>query len=367
VNHPEDVATDAAGNLYIADYFNNLVRKVDSQGIIQTVAGTRSGMTTIFGGLLGGFGGDEGPATDAQLNNPIKLSVDEAGTIYIADSNNRRIRSVAADGIMHTVAGNGGAGGTDFSPRYVVSDAANVYVAPITGGIVQRVNEDGSLTTVAGNGDYGFSGDSAPSVDASLSNPTGLALDRDGNLYIADSGNHRVRRVTPDGLITTVAGSGFSGFSGDDAAAFAAELNFPTAVAIDDDGNLYIADTGNQRVRKVTPDGIIHTVAGDGTTGFAGDGVATSLPLSSPNGLAVEHSGTLLISDGYNFRIRRLTPDGQIHTIAGNGQSYYSGEGQQAIKSSLAPWGLATDSDNNIYVAAANNQRVLKISPDGVN
>ena len=236
------MALDDAGNLYVADTVNNRIRKVDAAGVISTVAGD---------GTLG-YGGDGGAAVAAQLHFPAGVAPDGAGNLYIADVHNHRIRKVDAAGVISTVAGSGRSG--------------------------------------FGMGGYG--GDGGAAVAAQLNTPTGVALDRAGNLYIADWSNHRIRKVNAAGVITTVAGNGTEGYGGDGGAAVAAQLNAPSVVAPDGAGNLYIADVGNDRIRKVDSSGVITTVAGTGTFGFSGDGgPAVAARLWNPYGVALDGAG----------------------------------------------------------------------------
>jgi sugar lactone lactonase YvrE len=301
---PAGIAVDSAGNLYIAD--SNRIRKI-SKGTITTVAGNGTY----------GFSGDNGPATSAQLFNPQGVAVDAAGNLYIADTYNNRIRKVS-NGVITTVAGNGTSGSRDENipatsaqlnwPYGVAVDAAgNIYIANTYNNRVCKVS-GGMITTVAGNGTHGYGGDNGPATAAQLSWPDGVAVDAAGNLYIADTDNDRIRKVS-GGVITTVAGNGTEGFSGDKGPATSAQLGWPYSVAVDAAGNLYIADTYNNHIRKVS-NGVITTVGGDGTFGFGGDnGPATSAAVS-PAGIAVDSAGALYVADGVNNRIRILTPTG---------------------------------------------------------
>ncbi|MEX0730375.1 MAG: SMP-30/gluconolactonase/LRE family protein, partial [Aquisalimonadaceae bacterium] len=305
---PADVAVDAAGHLYIADSWNHRIRRVSPDGVITTLAGTGNG----------GYAGDGGPATAAQLRHPDGVAVDAAGHLYIADFGNHRIRRVSPDGVITTVAGTGiggysGDGGPAaaarlYYPSGVAIDAAGyLYIADEGNYRIRRVSPDGVITTVAGNGNWGQSGDGGPATEAPLVGAGSVTVDAAGHLYIADSWNHRIRRVGPDGMITTVAGTGNAGFSGDDGPAAAAQLNNPAGVAVDAAGYLYIADVGNGRIRRVSPDGVITTVAGTDNTGFAGDGgPATAAWFSWPRRIAVDAAGHLYIADGSNERIRRV-------------------------------------------------------------
>ncbi|MER7670179.1 RICIN domain-containing protein [Kitasatospora sp. NPDC096128] len=308
LNRPFGIVVDHTGTLYLADRDNHRVRKITTDGRISTVAGTGTA----------GFGGDGGPTAKAQLNYPRGVAVDGAGTLYIADAGNHRIRKVTADGTISTVAGTGTAGfGGDGgpaikaqldSPFWVVVDGAGVlYIADYSNDRVRKVAADGTISTVAGTGAAGFGGDGGPAVEAQLNRPHGLALDGAGTFYIADSLNHRVRKVTADGTISTVAGTGTAGFAGDGGPAAEAQLNVPTGVVVDGAGVLHIAEYSNHRVRKVTVDGTISTLAGTGTEGSTGDGgPGDKAELNNPVGLAVDCVDTLYITEYSGQRIRRI-------------------------------------------------------------
>ena len=318
---PRRLAFDAAGNLFIADSANNRVRRVDAAtGIITTVAG--NGVAT--------FAGDGGLATLASLSFPRRMAFDAAGHLFIADQFNHRIRRVdATTGFITTVAGNGirafsGAGGTATSaslasPTGVAFDTAgNLFIADGANRRIRRVDAStGIITTVAGTGSFRFSGDGGPATRASVNFPSGVAFDTAGNLFIADQGSLRIRRVDAgadglvtgalDEIITTFAGNGFVHFSGDGFPATSASLRHPRSVAFDAAGNLFIADA-ETRIRRVdAATGIITTVAGNGIRGFSGDGgPATSANLAQPFGVAVDAAGSLFIADTFNSRIRRV-------------------------------------------------------------
>jgi uncharacterized protein (TIGR03437 family) len=345
---PISVAVDSAGNLYIGDG-NHLVRKV-SNGVITTVAGN------------GTFGssGDNGPATSAQIL-PNGLAVDSSGNLYIADRFNSRIRKVS-NGVITTVAGNGTSGfsgdngpatSAQVNPESVAVDSAgNLFIAEgIIGQRIRKVS-NGVITTVAGNGTAGFSGDNGPATSAGLSGPTGVTVDSAGNFYIADG--FRIREIS-NGVITTVAGGGSS--IGDNGPATSAQLNnlsgYSTGVAVDSAGNLYIPDYG--RIRKVSKS-VITTVAGTGTIGFSGDnGPATSAELVALAGLAVDSSGDIYIAD--NNRIRKIS-NGVITTVAGGGSSI--GDNGPAMSAALNPAGVAVDSSGNLYIPEVG--RIRKVS-----
>ncbi|MBI4479529.1 MAG: hypothetical protein HY651_05860, partial [Acidobacteria bacterium] len=370
LDFPSGVALDAVGNLFIATTGSHRIRKINLAGSISTVAG--NGMNT--------FSGDGGPATSAALNDPVAVTVDSGGNLFIAEFSNQRIRRVNSAGTITTVAGNGefkfaGDGSAASSaaldlPLGVAADAAgNLYIADTQNHRVRRVSSSGVITTVAGNGVAGFSGDGGPATGAALDAPRGLAVDASANLYIADRGNFRVRRVSPSGTITTVAGGG-DNFPGDGSPATSAALS-AFGVALDAAGNLYIADRASSRIRKVTPGGIITTVAGGGAA-FPGDGgLATQAALNNPAGVAVDAAANLYIADTLNNRIRKVNPAGVITTFAGNGMFDFSGrgagDGGPATAAMLAePAGVALDASGNVYIADYWNGRIRRVTSDGI-
>jgi hypothetical protein len=322
LDSPTGIALDKAGNLYIADRYNHRIRKViAATGVITTVAG--SGPTGPGGG---GFSGDSGLATDAQLNLPARVALDEVGNLCIADSLNNRIRKViVATGVITTVAGTGIAGyGGDDGPAteaqlqsplgVAVDQIGDLYIADANNHRIRKViAATDIITTVAGSGVAAYGGDNGPASDAQLNYPVCVAMDGAGNLYIADAYNHRIRKViAATGIITTVSGSGPTGpgnggFSGDGGPATDAELNFPSGVAVDGQGNLFIADNGNHRIRKViAATGVITTVAGTGIAGYGGDnGPASDAQLKLPTDVAFG-MGNLYIADQGNHRIRKV-------------------------------------------------------------
>ncbi|WP_168735686.1 cadherin-like beta sandwich domain-containing protein [Cohnella fermenti] len=338
-------------------------------------AGTGGVITTIAGGEYGDWG-DGGAAVDAELSNPSAIAIDGSGNIYIADTDNNKIRKITG-GTITTFAGTGdyGFAGEGLqainaelrSPTGVAVDAAgNVYVADKYNNRVRKIATDGVITTIAGTGSSDYSGDNGDATAAELSSPSGVAVDSVGNVYIADTSNHRIRKVDTAGKITTVAGTDDSGYSGDGVPADETRLYYPNAVAIDAAGNLYIADTYNNRIRKVDTDGIITTVAGSSSTdGYSGDGdMAVDAQLNEPEGVWVDGSGNLYIADTDNNRIRKVIPNGIITTIAGTGGSGYSGDGGAGTLAELdGPTGLAMDSAGNLYIADKFNYAVRKQTP----
>lgn len=374
----ESVTVDSAGIVYIADAGNSRVRRIGRDGIIDTSAGSdfHPGRAT----------GDGGLATLASLAGPTDLAVDSSGNLYIADYARvgflelNRIRRVDPHGIISTIAGCGGCYGDGGHVTYaetaqtrdVARDpSGNLYFSDVEAHRVRRITPEGIISLVAGNGQSGHGGDNGPAVEASLSYPAGIAFDRSGNLYIADTANHRVRRVTPDGRIGTVAGTGDFGFSGDGGPATQARLANPEGVTVDDSGNLLISDTGNHRIRQVSPDGVITTLAGTNGEGFSGDGgPAVAAQLSSPRYTVIGGDGSVYVADTLNHRVRKVSPDGVIQTVAGSGPSddwINLGDGGPATAAILrGPIGLALDEDDNLIIADTGHGLIRVVSPDGI-
>ena len=328
-------------------------------------------ITGVAGRGLGSFDGDGGPATQALIAFPNGVAMASNGNLYIADTLNQRIRRVGADGIITTVAGNGikgfsGDGGPASQAHLAdpygitVGPDGSLYIADTSNQRIRRVGPDGIITTVAGNGIQGFSGDGGPATQAAFSPSAAVATAPDGSLYIADTGNQRIRRVGPDGIITTVAGDGIQGFSGDGGPASQARLADPYGITVGPDGSLYIADRSNNRIRRVGSDGIISTAAGNGNGGFGGDGgPAIQAALYHPYGVAVAPEGSLYIADTANLRIRRLEADGIITSVAGNGNYSFDGDGGPATQAALAsPTGIAVAPDGSLYIADVFNHRI---------
>ncbi len=408
VNNPFGVATDTLGNLYIADSNNDRLRRVDANGIITTVAGTSFG-----------YGGDGGPGSAANFASVWGVAAG-GGNLYIADHFNKRVRQVSPAGIVTTIAGGGlfksspdgtAARSAYLEPNRITLDrTGNLYYTDRTDARVRKIGLDGTISTVIGNGVQGVAGNVAlapifspegvavdpsgtlyfanawglvyklagaapliyvagggsslangvPATSAYLNGANGISFDAQGNLYICEDGGHRVRKVDTQGVITTVAGNGGAGFSGDGGPATSAALNYPRAAVVDSLGNLYIADWGNHRIRKVSPAGMITTVAGTGSSAFSGDGgPAINAALSYPNDVLIDAAGNLLIADRSNGRVRKVDTNGIISTIAGGG--FTKGDGGSSVSAGIDAAGLALDSSGNLYIANENDGLIRKV------
>lgn len=315
--HPSGLAIDAAGSFFLADYFNNRIRKVNTNGIITTIAGIGPSNQS------GNYSGDGGLATNAALNLPYGIAVDSAGNIYFSDSFNSRIRKVDTNGI---------------------------------------------IATIAGTNTFSFSGDGGPAANAKLNEPSGVTMDGGGNLLIADKKNSRIRKINTNGIITTVVGTNSLGFSGDGGLAVNAQLYWPSAVAVDGLGNTFIADTLNNRIRKIDTNGIITTYAGNGSSGFSGDGgAATNASLAQPDGVAVDAFNDVFIADYANNRVRMVNTAGTITTVAGTGNVGSSGDGGFATNANLYhPSGLVVDVYRNVYLTDDYTSEVRKLNSGGM-
>ena len=421
---PRGVAVDSQRNIYIADTDNHCIRKIDTSGVITTVAGI---------GGQGGYSGNNGPATEAKLNTPIGVFVDNSENIYIADTNNHRIRKVDGSGIITRIAGCGeynlfscwydGSGAPATSTRlqtpcgvFLDSTSGNIYIGDTYGNRIRRFVEGGVMDTVAGTGAAGYSGDGGPATSAKMdlpwvavrkstgemvisdwmnsclrqvdpggtistlkgtgapgfNHPEHIAMDGSGNVYIADKDNHRIRKLDTSGRVTTVAGTGSAGYSGNGGLATDAQLNTPHGVFVDASGNIYIADTNNNWIRKVDAETkIITRVAGQSSrdAGYDADGKpAIEAKLNYPRGVAVFQVGVssnvrIYIADTDNHRIRQVSTSGTITTFAGTGDGDYSGDGGPATSAKLKkPSEIFVDGSENIFIADTDNHRIRKVN-----
>ena len=348
---PDDVALDAAGNVYVADEYNHRIRKVTPEGLVSTLAGSTEGFR-------------DGAGTSAQFSYPYGVALDAAGNVYVADLVNHRIRKITPEGLVSTLAGStegfrdGLGRSAQFSyPTDVAVDAAgNVYVADEYNHRIRKITPEGLVSTLAGSTE-GFRDGSG--TLAQFSYPTDVAVDAAGNVYVADESNNLIRKITPEGLVSTLAGS-IWGFR--DGLGRSAQFNKPSGVTVDTSGNVYVADYSNHRIRKITPEGLVSTLAGS-TRGFR-DGLGTSVEFNRPSGVALDAAGNVYVADSDNHRIRKITPEGVVSTLAGSTQGFRDGDGRSAEFS--YPSDVAVDAEGNVYVADEYNHRIRKITPEGV-
>jgi uncharacterized protein (TIGR03437 family) len=376
LNFPQGLAFDPAGNLYIADSKNNRVRIVTKDGLINTFAG--SGQISTGGGPSNY--NDNGPAVNGLLHLPSGVAVDKNGNVYIADTADNTIRQVTTDGIIHTYAGDSypgfyGDSGNPINAEFygpqdvAVDGSGNVYVADTQNVRIRQITPStGLITTYAGGGTTATvgtqkgvetNGDKGTATSAIVQAPFALAIDSSGNLYFAQNSASTIRKVDTKGIITTVAGTGTSGFGGDGSTATSAQMNFPTGIAVDGSGNLYVADSLNLRVRKIAG-GNISTVAGNGVVSYGGDnGSALKAQLNTPQGAAVDNAGNIYVADTLNHAVRKIDAKGNITAVIGNGTA---GSGSNQLS---GPQGVAVDSSGNVYVADTQNARIVKVTPGG--
>lgn len=432
-NGPFGVAVDAAGNVYVADTFNAMVRKVTPEGVVTTLAGqvgqggsvdgertaarfnvidsvavdrsdnvyvtdgaddtirkiTPAGVVTTLAGLATVSGTNDGTGSAARFGNmfggPAGIAVDAAGNLYVADERNQIIRKVTATGVVTTLAGVAGSEGTNDGPANVarfhdpkgvaVDGSGNVYVADFNNHTIRKVTPAGVVTTLAGlAGSLGFAdgkGSAARFGAVPSFGPSGVAVCADGTIFVADTGNHEIRKITPEGVVTTLAG--LAGAQGSkDAAGTVARFSAPGGAAMDKDGNLYVADIGNQLIRKMTPDGVVTTLAGSAGQRGSADGIGSEARFTDPFDVAVDNAGNVFVADTGNKTIRKVTPEGVVTTLAGLAGHPGSADGTGSAArfggepEMGGPAGVAVDSAGNVYVADTDNQTIRKITPAGV-
>ncbi len=341
--------------------------------------------------VAGGGGADGGPAVRAYVGQPSAVTTDAKGDLYIIDDNNNVVREVTPNGLIHDFAGNANniesnntgilatkaylTFGDPFNSGggVAVDSQGDVFISDPDMALVYKVTPNGIINPFAGEGQsLSNNGDGGPALQGALVNPFAVACDSKGDVFICDSGSNTIREVTPDGIIHTVAGivSGSlgapGGFSGDGGPATQAELNSPSDVAVDNKGDLFIVDSGNNRIREVTADGIIHTVAGDGVAGYTGNGgpaTSAELNLNNQGGIAVDGAGNLFIADSSNNVIREVNTSGIITTVAGNSKAGYSGNGGLPTSAALNnPTGVTVSVSGELYISDSNNNRVHAVS-----
>lgn len=338
LNAPSSLAVDVTGNVYIADRGNNCIRKLGTNGIITRIAGDGTA----------GYNVDSGPAKFAIFNYPFSIALDSFGNLFIADMQNSRLRKIDTNSNISTVAS-----GLLFPSGVAIDAAGNVFIAEQGRHCIRKLDTNGVMTIVAGvYGTSGYSGDGGLATNANLNFPTGVAADAAGNLFVIDYSNDVIRKVDTNGVITTFAGNGTLGYSGDGGAATNASLYNPASAWVDIGGNLLIPDQFNNRIRKVDTNGIISTVAGNGQIGILADGgPATSGRINAPLGVVSDAAGNLYIADTADNLLRKVDTNGIITTIAGNGTTVYTGDSGNALSARLgSPVGVSPDSTGNIFI-----------------
>jgi uncharacterized protein (TIGR03437 family) len=333
-------------------------------------------ISTYAGTGTGEYSGDAGKAVEAGINQPWGMVFDSSGTLFFADQVNCRVRKIVSEGTISTVAGTGSCGYSsdavaatsaqlNYPTHLAFNSSGNLYIADTVNHRIRMIASSGNISTVAGTGDAGYYGDGAEATKAYLGYPTGIAVDSSGIIYIADTYNHVIRKVATDGKITTFAGDNTAGSKGDGGLATKARLRYPTGLTLDSAGNLYIADSNNHRIRKISTDGTISTVAGSGVYGFSGDGgPATEATLEYPDGVYVDEAGNMYIVDTLNSRVRMVGADGIIQTIAGNGRYGNKGDGGLATSAQLRfPSAILMNSSGSLYLADTQNNKIRLLTP----
>jgi hypothetical protein len=362
-NFPSGVAVDGAGYVYVADANNHTIRKISPAGVVTTLAG-----------MAGSVGAADGTGSAALFNTPRGLSVDGSGSVYVADTGNSTIRKVTPAGVVTTLAGTAGsrgsADGTGTSAQFwnpwgVSTDGTgNVFVADSWSQTIRRITPAGAVTTLAGTaGSYGSVDGTAGA--ARFAYPLGVAVDGTGTAHVVDYGNSTIRNITPAGVVTTLAGTASSVGSADGTGA-AASFNGPFGLAVDGSGSIYVADTRNETIRKVTPAGVVTTLAGTAGSSGSADGTGAAAQFLYPEGVAVDGSGAVYVADRGNFTIRKITPAGVVTTLAGTVGSSGNADGTGAAAQFNSPCGIAVDGGGNVYVADTGNHAIRKITPAGM-
>ena len=361
--YPAGIAVDAAGNLYVADLDNSAVRKVTAGGSVSTLAGS-----------AGNSGSVDGQGGAARFNHPSAVAVDGAGFVYVIDTSNQTVREISPGGSVSTLAGSPGVGGsTDgngaaanfFYPGGIAATGSGVlYVADTGNHTVRAMASPGAVTTLAGAA--GRKGDTDGTAGQALfAYPYGVAVDGSGHLYVCDSGNNTIRVVTTAGVVTTLAGSGGVPAGSADGAGGAARFNSPASVAVDGAGNVYVADSGNSTIRKIAPSGAVTTLAGAAGSAGSSDGLGAAARFNTPEGVAVDAAGNVYVADTRNDTVRKITPGGQVTTLAGAAGQTGSGDGAGGSARFNGPYAVAVDGSGNVFVSDFFNATIRKVDPSG--
>lgn len=364
---PNGIAVDSSGNIYVADTANSTIRKITLAGVVSTLAGTA-------GPLGAGVGSTDGTGAAARFSRPNAVAVDVAGNVYVADTGNHTVRKITPAGVVTTLSGMGNVyGGSDgvgslarfAAPEGIAVDGAgNVYVADTLNQAIRKITPSAVVTTIAGSVGSAGSADGI-GIAATFSNPTGVVSDGGGNLYVADSSNQTIRKITSSGVVSTVAGV-VDAMGGTDGAGAIARFGYPTGLSLDGAGNLYVADLFGATIRRISPAGIVSTLAGTAQVSGYADGAGAAAGFHSPEGTAVDASGNIYLADTENHTIRKITPTGAVSTLAGAPGVRGSEDGVGSVARFLYPQALAVDGSGNVYVADKGNYTIRKISPRGV-
>ena len=359
---PQGVTVDGAGNVYVADYSNHTIRKITSAGVVTTLAGT-----------AGVFGTADGTGSAARFYFPSGVSVDGSGSVFVGDNQNYTIRKVTAFGVVTTLAGtppygladgSGASAGFNFPSGVAADNAGTVYVSDTFNHTIRKVTAAGAVTTLAGSAGAAGSADGTGSA-ARFNLPQGLAVDGSGNVYVADYGNHTIRKITSGGVVTTFAGT--AGSSGStDATGSAARFNNPRGVAVDGAGNVYVADFGNHTIRKITSAGVVTTLAGTAGSLGSTDATGSAARFAFPHGVAVDAAGNVYVADTANCTIRKITPAGVVTTLAGTAGTFGSADGTGSAARFDNPDAVAVTATGTVFVADFANDTMRKITPAGV-
>jgi len=348
---PSGVAVDGTGNVFVADNYNNTVRKITRDGMVSTLAGT-----------AGGFNSVDGTGASASFNSTVALAVDGAGNLFVVD--NDTIRKITPAGVVTTLADSKGATiSFIFAQGVAVDGAGNLFVADAVGNVIQKISPAGVVGTLAGTVGESGSADGTGAA-ARFKGPQGLAVDGAGDVFVADTGNQTIRKITPAGEVTTLAGSpGLDGCV--DGPGASARFRQPASVAVDGAGNVLVADSGNNAIRKITADGVVTTLAGTMRLLGSADGAGATARFDSPIHATVDSSGNLFVADSGNHTIRKITPAGEVSTLAGSAGLPGSTDGTGDAARFNTPRGVAVDNAGNLYIADSVNNTIRKITATG--
>jgi sugar lactone lactonase YvrE len=350
-NNPENVVVDGSGNVYVADVGNNTIRKITNGGVVTTLAGN-----------AGQIGSSDGTGNEAQFYMPSGVTADSSGNLVVADSQNNTIRKITSSGVVTTLAGR--AAQFHFPSGVSVDKSGNLYVADRFNTRIRKIASGGVVTTLAGSAEQSGSLDGTGSA-AQFSDPTGVAVDGNGNVYVADYYNYTIRKITSSGVVTTWAGSaGLSGTT--DGTGNDARFNYPHALAVDRNGNVYVADEYNYTIRKITNGTVVTTLAGNAGRYGSRDGTGDSAQFLYPSGVAVDESGNVYVADSGNSTIRKITSDGEVMTLAGSARQSGSTDGTGSEARFNYPIGMAVDGNGNVYVTDSGNKTIRKITSNGI-